>query len=144
MIALDTNILIYSHRVESHFYSKAFQIVTELAEGNKPWAIPWPCIHEFYSIVTNKKVPIPPTSIEKAIDQIEAWFESPVFQLIGEGMDHWPLLKTLLLQAHVTGGLVHDARIAAICLSHGVTELWSADRDFSRFGGLMVKNPLIV
>ena len=33
--------------------------------------------------------------------------------------------------------------IAAICLSHGVSELWTADRDFSRFPDLRVCNPLI-
>ena len=42
----------------------------------------------------------------------------------------------------ITGPKVHDARIAAICLQHGVTELWSADRDFSRFPALKVVNPL--
>jgi predicted nucleic acid-binding protein len=36
-----------------------------------------------------------------------------------------------------------DARIAAICGSHGVRELWTADRDFSRFRGLTVRNPLV-
>jgi predicted nucleic acid-binding protein len=43
----------------------------------------------------------------------------------------------------VTGPLFHDARIAAICLSHGVTALWTADRDFSRFPALRTHNPLV-
>ncbi|MEJ7726221.1 MAG: hypothetical protein WKH47_04295 [Actinomycetes bacterium] len=38
---------------------------------------------------------------------------------------------------------MHDARIAGICLAHGVTELWTADRDFSRFPGLRTRNPLV-
>ena len=38
---------------------------------------------------------------------------------------------------------VHDARIAALCLQHGVRELWSADRDFGRFPALRVVNPLL-
>jgi hypothetical protein len=40
-------------------------------------------------------------------------------------------------------GASHDGRIAAIRLSHGVAELWSADRDLSRFPALPVRNPLI-
>jgi predicted nucleic acid-binding protein len=40
------------------------------------------------------------------------------------------------------GGAIHDARIAAICLYHGVAELLSADRDFSRFASLRTRNPL--
>jgi predicted nucleic acid-binding protein len=43
----------------------------------------------------------------------------------------------------VTGPLVQDARIAALCLQHGVRELWTADRDFSRFPALGVRNPLV-
>ena len=38
--------------------------------------------------------------------------------------------------------MIHDARIAAICLHNGVTELWTADRDFSRFKPLKTVNPL--
>jgi len=38
---------------------------------------------------------------------------------------------------------VPDVRIAALCLRHGVTELWSTDRDFSRFPALRVVNPLL-
>jgi predicted nucleic acid-binding protein len=38
---------------------------------------------------------------------------------------------------------IHDARIAAICLQHGVSELWTADRDFSRFPKVKVRNPLV-
>ena len=42
------------------------------------------------------------------------------------------------------GGMgVHDARIAALCRQHGVAELWTADRDFSRLPGLKVRNPLV-
>jgi predicted nucleic acid-binding protein len=43
----------------------------------------------------------------------------------------------------ITGPATHDARIFAICRLHGVRELWSADRDFTRFKGIRVVNPLI-
>jgi uncharacterized protein len=46
-------------------------------------------------------------------------------------------------RGRVTGPRVHYARIAALCVYHGVTELWSADRDFGRFGDVKVRNPLI-
>ena len=42
----------------------------------------------------------------------------------------------------IAGPRVHDARVAALCLAHGVRELWTADRDFSRFPGLATSNPL--
>jgi hypothetical protein len=63
--------------------------------------------------------------------------------LLGEGVTHWQSLKPLLANGRVAGAQVHDARIAALCRQHGVRELWSADRDFSRFSGFAVVNPLI-
>ncbi|HSN72820.1 MAG TPA: hypothetical protein VLT59_14990, partial [Steroidobacteraceae bacterium] len=68
---------------------------------------------------------------------------SPVAFLMAEGESHWDILKDLLAAGQTRGPAVHDARIAAICLSHGVTELWTADRDFSRFPALTTRNPLV-
>jgi predicted nucleic acid-binding protein len=52
-------------------------------------------------------------------------------------------LKDAVARSRTAGPQVHDARVAALCLSHGVRELWTADRDFSRFPALKVSNPLV-
>lgn len=143
MIALDTNLLVYAHRVDNPFHAAAVALVARLAEGGAPWAIPWPCLHEFYNIATNPRIHPVPTPVDAAIGQIECWLESPTLHLLSETRAHWPQLRTLLDKARVQGALVHDARIAALCMAHGVQELWSADRDFSRFPMLRVYNPLI-
>lgn len=52
MTAIDTNILAYAHRQDSPHHTAAEQAARILAEGNSPWAIPWPCIHEFLSVST--------------------------------------------------------------------------------------------
>jgi hypothetical protein len=75
---------------------------------------------------------------------VTALIGSPTLVLLAETERHWDELQSLVATGHATGGLVHDARIAAICLQHRVTELWSADRDFSRFPALKVVNPLLV
>ena len=143
MIALDTNILVYAHREDSPFHNVAFQRVAELAEGPAIWAIPWPCLHEFLAIVTHPRVYAPPTPLEQALDQVEAWREAPTLVTLGETATHWPTLRTMLTDGRVAGPQVHDARVAALCRQHGVRELWSADRDFSRFAGIAVINPLL-
>lgn len=56
---------------------------------------------------------------------------------------YWTELLDLVGDGRITGQQVHDARIAALCLYHGIEELWSADRDFNRFPELRVRNPLI-
>jgi predicted nucleic acid-binding protein len=44
-------------------------------------------------------------------------------------------------QRRMRGPIVHDARIAALCVAHGVTSLLSRDRDFSLFPELAVIDP---
>jgi hypothetical protein len=39
--------------------------------------------------------------------------------------------------------MVHDVRIAALCVVNGVSELLAADRNFGRFNELKTRNPLI-
>lgn len=142
MIAVDTNVLVYAHRRDAVFHDPAAERLRELAEGTAPWAIPWPCLHEFLAIVTHPRIYDPPSSPEQAIDQVDAWLESPSLVLLAETPDHWPALRRLLREARVAGGRVHDARVATLCLANGVRELWTLDRDFGRFPDLRVANPL--
>jgi len=143
VIAVDTNILVDSHRAESPWHDIAAAKVRELAEGQEPWAIAWPCLHEFLAIVTHPRIYKPPTPLEESLEQVDAWLKSPKLVLLTESEHHWGELKAGLLAGQVQGPKVHDARIAALCIQHGVTKLWSADRDFSRFPKLKTYNPLL-
>ncbi|MGD9616639.1 MAG: TA system VapC family ribonuclease toxin [Alphaproteobacteria bacterium] len=143
MITVDTNILVYAHREDSPFHEAAVRCVAGLAEDLASWAIPWPCIHEFVAIATHPRIYKPPTPLLQALDQVDAWFESPTLMLLAESPMHWTTLRTLLEAGRIAGPQVHDARIAALCRQHGVHELWSLDRDFSRFASLKVANPLL-
>lgn len=116
MIAVDTNVLVYAHRAEMPLHARAAEGVAGLAEGRAAWAIPWPCIHEFLAVVTHPRIFDPPTPLQAAIDQVEAWMESPTLALLGETAGHWPVLRELVSAADVAGPRVHDARIAAVPL----------------------------
>jgi hypothetical protein len=143
VIAVDTNVLVYAHREDSPWHERAAGRMKALAEGQGAWAIPWPCVHEFLAIVTHPRIFSPPTPLAKASDQVAAWLASPTLVLLHESGGHWERLQALVLASKVAGPQVHDARVAAICLEHGVAELWTADRDFSRFPGLRARNPLV-
>ena len=142
MIAVDTNVLVHAHRSDSEWHERAATRIRELAEARTAWAIPWPCVHEFLAIVTHPRIWDPPTPTARALDQVEAWLESPSLVLLAEGTDHWTVLRTQIEGGRVAGPRVHDARVAALCLAHGVRELWTADRDFGRFPELVATNPL--
>ena len=141
MIALDTNVLVHAHRKDSAWHAVATKAVQRLAEGGAAWALPWPCVHEFVAIVTHPRIYRPPSTVAQAVDQVDAWLESPSVVVLAEGDAHWPTLRELLTDGRVRGPQVHDARVAALCLQHGVRELWTADRDFSLFPALRTANP---
>jgi len=143
LIAVDTNVLVYAHRRDAEWHGPANEQLRSLAEGRAAWAIPWPCIHEFLAVVTHPRIYDPPTPPAKALDQVDAWLESPRLVLLGEGAEHWPTLRTLVLTGRIAGPKVHDARVAALCLASGVECLWTVDRDFSRFSALRTVNPLV-
>jgi uncharacterized protein len=117
MIAVDTNLLVCAHRRVS--------------------------VHEFYSVVTSLGVFRPPSTPRQASAQLDAWLASPSLVLLQKAAQHWATLRRLLVDTQASASIVHDARVAAICVDHDVTELWSADRDFNRFPRLPVRNPLV-
>ncbi|RMH04980.1 MAG: PIN domain-containing protein [Nitrospirae bacterium] len=145
MIALDTNILVYAHREDSPWYDRAYQCVVDCAQGRSAWAIPWPCLYEFLAIVTHPRIYDPPTPLSKAIDQLDAWLESPSLTVLAEPehFSYWQMLRALLNKSRVMGPQIHDARIVALCCIHGIRELWTADRGFGRFPELRTRNPLM-
>jgi len=95
-----------------------------------------------YAVVTHPRIYVPPSTTAQAIAQLDEWLRSPSLVMIGETSHYWRDLRQVLTNRKVVGPKVHDARIAAICMAHRVTELWSADRDFKNLGKLRLHNPL--
>jgi hypothetical protein len=141
VIALDTNILLASRRRELAHHVAARRLLAKLARGRDPWAIPWPCVYEFLSVVTHRRVFSPPTPLARAVEDIVALLAAPALVMLGEGPAHAAHLERAVLAGQAAGNLAFDAHIAALCVEHGVSELWTLDRDFARFPGLKVKNP---
>jgi toxin-antitoxin system PIN domain toxin len=141
VIALDTNILVYARRQESAHHAAAREILKRLAEGDEPWALPWPCVYEFLRVVTHPRVFDPPTDPRVALDDLESLLDSPSLTLLGEGPSHPAHLRHTVESGSAAGNIIHDAHIATLVVEHGVRELWTTDRDFTRFPGLRLRNP---
>jgi predicted nucleic acid-binding protein len=75
------------------------------------------------------------------LEDLKQVLASPSLFLLAETGRHTSVLDQVLRQASATGNLIHDAHIVALCLEHGVSELITGDRDFSRFEGLRTVNP---
>ena len=142
MIAVDTNVLVYGHRREIREGDAAHALLAELAAGDRPWAIPWPCCYEFLSVVTNRRIwKDAATSTEDAWAQFQAWANAPTCRLLAETDDFRTTLERFVQRPRVVGAVMHDARIAALCFAHGVEELLTRDRDFSLFPELRTRDP---
>lgn len=142
MIAVDTNLLVYAHRPEMPFHETARQVLGEAVAGPEPVCVPWPCVHEFLAVVSNPRIFRDPTPLDVALDAVRRLLASLSGGFLAEGEGYLGALERIARPARLQGALVHDARVAALCLFHGVRVLWSADRDFSRFPELAVVNPL--
>lgn len=141
MIALDTNILLHARRRELQHHQEASSLLRDLAEGDNPWALPWPCIYEFLRVLTHSRVFDPPTDLNTALEDLQSLLDSPSLVLLGEGPSHPAHMLRMVKAGSAAGNLAHDAHIAALAIEHGVRELWTLDRDFARFSGLELRNP---
>jgi len=141
MRAVDTNVLVFAVITNSTQHSRALEILRELSEGPVAWAIPWPCIYEFLRVVTHPRVFHPPMPREDALSDLRAIISSASVVLLSETAQHAEVMDAVVRDSGATGNMIHDAHIAALCLEHGVSELITGDRDFSRFRGLKTLNP---
>jgi toxin-antitoxin system PIN domain toxin len=139
--AVDTNILVYAEIKTSTHHDRARDVLSELAEGSVPWALPWPCIYEFLRVVTHSRVYHPPVPLDRAVSDLRRILDSPGLVLLSETERHTEIFLQILEASGPTGNLIHDAHIATLCLEHGVSELVTGDRDFLRFPDLRVFNP---
>ncbi|MFN8173894.1 MAG: TA system VapC family ribonuclease toxin [Solirubrobacteraceae bacterium] len=141
MIAVDTNVLAAAFREESPEHDRGLAAMARLA-GEPRWGLPWIVVAEFYAFATQPRLWRTPQA-SKALGALDRWISMPGARLIGETPDIWPRLRGMLADSRARGRQVHDARIAAVCLANGVSELWTADRDFGRFPALRTRNPLV-
>lgn len=141
MRAIDTNVLVFAEISSSQHHTKARALLTELAEGGHPWAIPWACVYEFLRVATHPRVFHPPVPLDRALSDLQGILGSPSLRLLQETPRHPQVMEEVLKSGGVAGNLIHDAHIAALCIEHGVSELLTGDRDFERFKGLKVTDP---
>jgi len=129
---------VYARREELPQHPVALELLRGLVEGAAPWALPWPCVYEFVRVVTHPRVFDPPSGLDVVIEDLERLVACPSLRLLGEGPAHHGHMARTLRAGKASGNLAHDAHIAALLVEHGVTELWTADRDFARFPGIRI------
>lgn len=139
--ATDANILIYAVHRESEYHVKAKSFIEARMAGPELWVIPWTVIHAFMRIATHTGVFPNPLSPAQATSVIDSLAALPHVQFIGEGPNFWNDYKAGILRHQSRGNAIPDTLIALTLLAHGVTTLYTKDRDFRRYEGLNVIDP---
>jgi toxin-antitoxin system PIN domain toxin len=142
VIVVDVNLLIYAYNAGAPQHDAARRWAERTFTGSEPVRIPWAVVHAFLRLTTAGPFMTQPFEIQEATDIVGDWFAAPAVRFIDPGPRYWQILRALLIQNDVRGKLVSDAHIAALALENDAT-LYAADRDFARFAGLRVANPLV-
>jgi hypothetical protein len=141
MIFPDANILIYAVNDLAKEHEPAHKWLTKVLESEDVCCFSWPTITAFLRVVTNPRVFPRPTDYAKAFDVMEYWLDQPGSIVLKPGGRFMPIFRELVIAGQARGNLLMDAHLAALAIEHGAT-LATTDRDFTRFPGLKMMNPL--
>ncbi len=142
LVAVDASVLVHSHLEDSPHHAVASPLIERLCRSPMAWAIPWPSLHEFLVMATHPRGSGTPTTLAQAFAAVERWQAAGNLHLLGENAGYLEKLHAEAVASDARGARLYDARIATLCVRHGVRELWSAERGFRRFPRLVVRNPL--
>ncbi len=141
MILVDANLLIYAYNSSTELHEPARSWLEGTLSGHVPVRLAWSTVHAFLRLTTHPAVFPQPLDMSDAVAIVESWLAQPVVGIVEPGSAYGSILRDLLRHAQVRGALVMDAHLAALAIEHGAT-LHTTDRDFRRFEGLQVTNPL--
>ena len=141
MILVDVNLLIYAYNVVSASHTNAKAWLQRVLAGPSVVGLAWDSLHAFLRLTTTPNLFETPLSTDAAVAIIDRWIQSPNVEIVVPGRMYWQILSELLRQTQLHGPRVADAQLAALALEHDAV-LCTADRDFRRFEGLRVENPL--
>lgn len=142
MIAVDTGILARAINRWSPDHARASAVVETLVNGDAPWALPWPAVHEFLRLVTHPYAVARPLAASDALGFVRLLIGSPAVRALGAGPHHAAALAEVLALLPSVPGPVPRLELAAVLREHGVRELLSTDRATLAWRFLSVRNPL--
>ena len=141
VITIDANLLIYAYVESLPQHRHAKQWLIETLSSKVPVLLSWSSIQAFLRLTTKPTLFHEPYRSEEAIQIVDTWLARRNVSILEPGTRYWTILRDLVRAHDVRGDLMTDAHLAALALEHGAT-VYSADRDFRRFAGLRVINPL--
>lgn len=141
MILADANLLLYAYNADAPEHAAARRWLEAALPEAGAFALSWQTITAFIRISTNIRAFPKPLTVKEAVEVVSYWLEHPAVTILQPAERHWDICTRLLIDGQCAGALVMDAHLAALAIEHGC-QLATTDRDFARFNGLRVVNPL--
>ena len=141
MILLDANLLLYAYDIESPVHERARAWLEETFVTEDEIGIALTSLLAFLRIGTDARAFREPMTIVQASEIVMSWLARPNVGIVQPTRRHFEVMDDLARSGKAKGPLMMDAHIAALALEHGAT-LLTSDRDFVRFPGLRVEDPL--
>ena len=111
-----------------------------LANADTPFGLSTLVASGFLRVVTHPRVFVTPTTIETAVEFVEALRARPNCVDVSPGPRHWGIFAGLCRATGARGNSVPDAYLAALAIESG-SEWVTTDGDFARFEGLLWRSP---
>ena len=140
---IDVNILLYASDDSSPMHLKATEFLTRCAVGREVFCLAWVTVMSYLRMSTHPAIFARPLSHDDALRNIESLLNLPHSRAVGEEDSFWDTYRKVTGEVPTRGNLVPDAQLASILLGHGVTTIYTHDRDFRKFPFLDVRDPLI-
>ena len=143
MKIVDTNLLVYAYVPALAHHAAARRWLEQTLTEDEAVGLAWASVLGFVRIVTNPRVFRVPLPLERAVTVVDEWLQQQSVELVLPTPRHWTALREMLVSGQAGGPLASDAHLAALAREHGAV-IYTTDRDFVRFPGVRVVNPLTV
>ena len=141
MIALDTNILVYAHHTGYREHHRAQTVILEAAGNAGGFGLPFPCLAEFWTVVTHPASSGRPSRPREARAFLANLIAAGARVLYPSSGAAERVVK-LAVDLDIRGGRIFDLQIAETCLTAGAREVWTHDQNFLAVPGLKILDPL--
>lgn len=141
MLIPDLNLLICAYNTGAPHHEGAKAWWEETLSGASRVGLTWVVMTGFLRLMTSRGVTAEPVDPREVVETIRSWLRRPCCNVVGPGPGHIDLVQALVAETGAAGPLTTDIHLAAIALELRGT-LCSNDRDFLRFSGLKLVDPL--
>jgi predicted nucleic acid-binding protein len=142
VIAVDTSILAYAMNRFAPEHARAAEVVETLANGEEPWGLPWPALHEFLERVCHPHAVARPVRPGTAWTFVEELLRSASVSLLVPTPRHARVMGEVLEFLPRGPALPPGLEVAVVLREHGVRDLLSADRAMRAYRFLSVRDPV--